>query len=48
MELCKRCGIVYEDSNCPLCEANDQIKTLEAEVEDLINIVAELEREKDD
>ena len=35
MDYCGGCDIAYEGKNCPLCEAEKEIKRLEAEVEQL-------------
>lgn len=37
MEMCSKCGIVFDDSDCPLCLAKDEISGLE-------NTISELER----
>lgn len=35
MEFCHKCSIVHEDRNCPLCEANSEIESLEKQIEEL-------------
>jgi hypothetical protein len=35
MDYCSNCDIAYEERNCPLCEANLEIKRLEKEIERL-------------
>lgn len=33
MNLCGDCEIVYDEKNCPLCEAKAEIRRLEKELE---------------
>lgn len=35
MELCEKCDIVYNEYQCPLCEANEQIERLNSMIDDL-------------
>jgi hypothetical protein len=35
MNYCGSCDIAYECRDCPLCEANKEIKSLEKRVEEL-------------
>lgn len=32
MELCNKCYIVYEEKTCPLCNAMNEIKSLEKRI----------------
>jgi hypothetical protein len=35
MYYCNDCDIAYEEKNCPLCEAKEEIKSLENEIDRL-------------
>jgi rubrerythrin len=35
MYYCNNCDIAHEERNCPLCEANKEIKSLEKRIEEL-------------
>ena len=35
MNYCNNCDIVYEERDCPLCEAKQEIKSLEQRIEEL-------------
>ena len=37
MYYCNSCDIVHEERDCPLCDAKEEIKRLEQEIEDLNN-----------
>ena len=45
MEHCRKCDIVYNERDCPLCEANDKISDLLDKVNNLQDTIADLERE---
>jgi hypothetical protein len=36
MNYCNNCDIAHEEKNCPLCEAKQEIKALEKEI-DMLN-----------
>jgi rubrerythrin len=38
MYYCNECNIAYEEKNCPLCEAKEEIKSLNKEIERLNNL----------
>jgi len=38
MNYCNNCDIAHEDRDCPLCEAKEEIKSLEQEIERLNNL----------
>lgn len=49
MEVCKSCDIVFDvETYCPLCEANEKIENLEAEVEELKDKISELNSQIDE
>ena len=37
MNYCNNCDIAHEERDCPLCDAKEEIKRLEQEIEDLNN-----------
>lgn len=43
MELCKHCGIVHEDGNCPLCDLKDELFEANKEIQKLNSIIEEKE-----
>jgi len=38
MYYCNSCDIAHEEKTCPLCEAKEEIKSLEEEIERLNNL----------
>lgn len=46
MNYCGNCDIAFEEKNCPLCEANDEIKKLLDECLELENKIDEYEKNK--
>jgi len=44
MELCNNCYIVHEERQCPLCDAKQEIQSLENRVEELETELKEVER----
>ena len=38
MYYCNSCDIAHEEKICPLCEAKEEIKSLEEEIERLNNL----------
>jgi hypothetical protein len=38
MNYCNNCDIAHEERDCPLCEAKEEIKSLEKEIDRLNNL----------
>lgn len=38
MNYCNNCDIAHEERDCPLCQAKEEIKSLEQEIERLNNL----------
>lgn len=45
MEYCKKCDIVHDVYDCPLCEANEKIGDLESKIDELEDEISDLKRE---
>lgn len=48
MEYCRNCDIVYDESRCPLCEAENTIRELTSEIDELNKKIEENEKEIDE
>lgn len=44
MDICHHCNIVHDENECPLCEAQERIETLEEQLDDSHDEIKELEK----
>lgn len=46
MEICSDCDIVFNERNCPLCAAQNEIKILNELIDDLKDKIYDLENKE--
>lgn len=48
MNICNQCDIVYDEKNCPLCEAKEKIEALENQLDEQQDEIKDLKDEIED